>query len=264
MDPSGRPPAEGGAAWRRRQRRLRSWWRHEQQSVAAALATFSHHSAQRPKTARAREGRELKNTAAFRMPLPGGWCPVFCDGRRRGRGRWHQPPGGQHRSLRCCRRRGWGGTAALGYELVLANAVPQLGVELDAEQHLVMAPVPRRKGPGGVGGERGVGGEGEGHDQEGEGSRKFLKFKAKILLARLLLRSEIRSELLDRNHKLFLSSEFRSKIVGRCPGLFLRGEFRSEFRNRSSMFQGKVLLRREIRMRIQEQAAEVPGLQSIP
>ena len=45
---SGQP---SGAAWRRRQRRLRSWWRHEHQSVAAALATFSHRSAQRPKMA---------------------------------------------------------------------------------------------------------------------------------------------------------------------------------------------------------------------
>ena len=39
----------------RKQRRLRSWWRHEQQSIAAALATFTHHSEQRQKTARAGE-----------------------------------------------------------------------------------------------------------------------------------------------------------------------------------------------------------------
>ena len=56
MDESSGRNSERGAAWRRRQRRLRSWWRHEQQSVAAALATFSHHSAQRPKMARAEGG----------------------------------------------------------------------------------------------------------------------------------------------------------------------------------------------------------------
>ena len=39
---------------RRKQRRLRSW-RHEQQSIAVALDTLQHHSAQRQKTARARE-----------------------------------------------------------------------------------------------------------------------------------------------------------------------------------------------------------------
>ena len=53
MDTSGQPTS---AARRRKQRRLRSWWRHEQQSIAAALATFQHHSAQRQKTARARQG----------------------------------------------------------------------------------------------------------------------------------------------------------------------------------------------------------------
>ena len=45
MDPSEQPVI--GAAQRRKQRRLRSWWRHEQQSFAAALATFTHHSALR-------------------------------------------------------------------------------------------------------------------------------------------------------------------------------------------------------------------------
>ena len=63
---------DSGAAMRRRQRRLRSWWRHEQQSIAAALATFQHHSAQRPKTARAgEEDHEVHYTAAVRThPLP--------------------------------------------------------------------------------------------------------------------------------------------------------------------------------------------------
>ena len=52
---------------RRRQRRLRSWWRHEQQSIAAALSTYSHHSAPRLKTARAGEwGSEMNNTAKTR------------------------------------------------------------------------------------------------------------------------------------------------------------------------------------------------------
>ena len=60
------------AAQRRKQRRLRSWWRHEQQSIAAALATYSHHSALRgQKTARAgEEERETKYTAAFRATVP--------------------------------------------------------------------------------------------------------------------------------------------------------------------------------------------------
>ena len=50
MDLSGQPMS--AAQWRK-QRRLHLWWRHEQQSIAAALATFTHHSAQRQKTARA-------------------------------------------------------------------------------------------------------------------------------------------------------------------------------------------------------------------
>ena len=54
MDPSWQPMMS--AAQRRKQRRLRSWYRHEQLTVAAALATFSHHSAPRSTTARARGG----------------------------------------------------------------------------------------------------------------------------------------------------------------------------------------------------------------
>ena len=54
MDPSWQPVMS--AAQRRKQRRLRSWYRHEQLTVAAALATFSHHSAPRSTTARARGG----------------------------------------------------------------------------------------------------------------------------------------------------------------------------------------------------------------
>ena len=70
MDPSWQPVMS--AAQRRKQRRLRSWWRHEQQSIAAALATFTHHSALRgQKTARAgEEESETKYTAKFRTTPP--------------------------------------------------------------------------------------------------------------------------------------------------------------------------------------------------
>ena len=69
MDPCGQPT---GAAQRRRGRRLRAAWRHEQQSIAQALAAFTHHSAQRQKTARAgEEGHEEKNDAPLRQkPIP--------------------------------------------------------------------------------------------------------------------------------------------------------------------------------------------------
>ena len=96
-----------GAAWRRRQRRLRSWWRHEQQTVAAVLATYQHHSAPRgPRTARTggRSARRTTRLRSGRCSPPGGWFPTLCDGRRGGRWVRHQPPGGQHRCLRCCRR----------------------------------------------------------------------------------------------------------------------------------------------------------------
>ena len=70
MDPSWQPVLS--AAQRRKQRRLRSWWRHEQQSIAAALATYSHHSALRgQKTARAgEEDHEMHFTATFRANPP--------------------------------------------------------------------------------------------------------------------------------------------------------------------------------------------------
>ena len=69
-DPSWQPVLS--AAQRRKQRRLRSWWRHEQQSIAAALATYSHHSALRgQKTARAgEEDNEMHFTATFRANPP--------------------------------------------------------------------------------------------------------------------------------------------------------------------------------------------------
>ena len=70
MDPSWQPVMS--AAQRRKQRRLRSLWRHEQQSIAAALATYSHHSAIRgQKTARAgEEDNEMHFTATFRANPP--------------------------------------------------------------------------------------------------------------------------------------------------------------------------------------------------
>ena len=69
MDPSWQPVT--GAAQRRRGRRLRAAWRHEQQSIAQVLATFTHHSAQRQKTARAgEEGHDDKNNAPRRQKPP--------------------------------------------------------------------------------------------------------------------------------------------------------------------------------------------------
>ena len=59
MDTCGQPSSAA-------QRRLRSWWRHEQQSIAAALATCTHHSAQRKKTARA--GAEVRVAADGEVP----------------------------------------------------------------------------------------------------------------------------------------------------------------------------------------------------
>ena len=98
-------------AARRRQRRLRQWLRHERLSVAMALAENNHHTALRRQTmARAGEGREMHSTAVFRkMPSPRRLVP--------GTLRWtpgrtwvrHQPPSGQHRCLRCCRRCGFSG-----------------------------------------------------------------------------------------------------------------------------------------------------------
>ena len=50
----------------------RAAWRHEQQSIVQALATFTHHSARRQKTARAgEEGHEdLHNPPRRQKPLP--------------------------------------------------------------------------------------------------------------------------------------------------------------------------------------------------
>ena len=114
-----------GAAKRRRDRRLRMHWRHEQLALQMALAAALHHSRDvRPvtnnslrsqRTARAGRGarEELHGYAPEDPPLPsppplppflaGGWCPALCDGRRGVRVGRHQPPGGQHRCLRCCR-----------------------------------------------------------------------------------------------------------------------------------------------------------------
>ena len=60
-----------GSARRRRERRLRAYLRYARMSVAMALAETQHHSAQRPKKARAREEeREVHHTAAFRTTVP--------------------------------------------------------------------------------------------------------------------------------------------------------------------------------------------------
>ena len=61
-----------GAAQRRRERRLRSWYRHEQQTVRMALATYTHHSAQRQKKAMAREEDGELDNALGRRLLPAG------------------------------------------------------------------------------------------------------------------------------------------------------------------------------------------------
>ena len=88
MDLSWQPVT--GAAQRRRGRRLRAAWRHEQQLIAQALAAFTHHSAQRQKTARAGEqGHEDKNDAPQRQkppPLEGSRPP--CLGEPRGPHSW--------------------------------------------------------------------------------------------------------------------------------------------------------------------------------
>ena len=49
------------AAQRRRERRLRSWYRHEQQTIRMALATYTHHSAQRQKTVVEEPKGEVEN-----------------------------------------------------------------------------------------------------------------------------------------------------------------------------------------------------------
>ena len=83
MDESnGWPMAARGAAWRRRQRRLRSMLRHERQTVAVALAESQHHSAKRPKMARAGEwGGEASSATRRRSggdpPLPS-WSSSAC------------------------------------------------------------------------------------------------------------------------------------------------------------------------------------------
>ena len=60
-----------GSARRRRERRLHAYLRYPRMSVAMALAECQHHSAQRPKKARAREEeREVHYTAAFRTTVP--------------------------------------------------------------------------------------------------------------------------------------------------------------------------------------------------
>ena len=74
-----------------RQRRLRSWWRHEQQTVAAVLARTG---------VGARD--ELHGYAPEDAPPQAAGAQHFA--MDAGEDDGHQPPGGQHRCLRCCRR----------------------------------------------------------------------------------------------------------------------------------------------------------------
>ena len=65
-----------GCARRRRERRLRSHSRHERMAFAMAFAESLHHSAQRPKKARAGGGaREALHGHVLEAPLPQGGRP---------------------------------------------------------------------------------------------------------------------------------------------------------------------------------------------
>ena len=97
-----------GAAWRRRQRRLRSWWRHGSRRW---LESWPRTSTTVPHGDRGRPGRG--ESARRTTRLCSGRCPprqlvaqhfAMDAGEELGR---HQPPGGQHRCLRCCRRSGF-------------------------------------------------------------------------------------------------------------------------------------------------------------
>ena len=71
--PQSRDEAGGGtgSARRRRERRLRAYLRYARMSVAMAFSECQHHSAQRPKTARAREEeRKMHHTSALRTTVP--------------------------------------------------------------------------------------------------------------------------------------------------------------------------------------------------
>ena len=69
------------SARRRRERRLRAYLRYARMSVAMALAESTHHSAQRPKKARAGREYEKNYTAKLRKnsPPPGARHAVLCD-----------------------------------------------------------------------------------------------------------------------------------------------------------------------------------------
>ena len=70
-----------GCARRRRERRLRSFLRHERMAVAMALAESQHHSAQRPKMARAGgEVRDALHGHVPEQPLPQGRFPATLSG----------------------------------------------------------------------------------------------------------------------------------------------------------------------------------------
>ena len=121
-----------GSARHRRERRLRQWHRHERMTVAMALAEFTHHSVPRgQKTARAGGkggGREKNFTAALRVmppPLPQAagtqyFSKAVDDEEVPAAER--PPPLREVGPQPGDRRHG-----GIGYELVLSNAVPQLG-----------------------------------------------------------------------------------------------------------------------------------------
>ena len=143
MDPSGRPPAEGGAAWRRRQRRLRSWYRHEQQTVAAALATFTHHSAPRgQRMARAGGGGGGGPRIQVHGGVPGDASPqaagaVYFE-MDTGEDDGSAPAAGRPAPLlEVLPQGGLGRHGGIGYELVLSTAVPQLGRDIVDNPHVM-------------------------------------------------------------------------------------------------------------------------------
>ena len=121
--------AATGAAMRRRQRRLRAWLRHEQMTVAMALSEMKHHTSRGQKMDRA-----------------GGWVRDALHGQVPEAPTPHEP-GTQHFKLddedsvpelggtrpdRLVDVRPQEGTrrhGGIGYELVLATAVPQLGAQ---------------------------------------------------------------------------------------------------------------------------------------
>ena len=112
--------------------------------MAAALATITHHSAQRSKTARARGGgarvevhSRVPEDAVPPPPPQAAGAQYFAMNADEDEGM--APAAGRPAPFpEVLPQAGLGRHGGVGYELVLANAVPQLGVELDAEQHSVV------------------------------------------------------------------------------------------------------------------------------